>query len=289
VSIEPPVASPTSLADAYAMLAETPARPIAGGTDLMVALTGELGEPPEHVLDLWRLDELRGIAVDGEAVTLGALTTYTDIRRSAVCREHLPALVEAAATIGAAQIQNRGTLGGNIANASPAGDTLPVLLALDASIVCGSGRGERIIPSDSFWTGYRKTALAADELVVRVRVPLAAGRETRFRKVGTRRAQSISKVVLALSYRDSGRVPGRAAPWGDVRLALGSVAATPIRARTTEASLEGHPPTRETADRAAETLAAELHPIDDVRSTAEYRRLVAARVLHRLVREAGGW
>jgi CO/xanthine dehydrogenase FAD-binding subunit len=289
VSIEPPVASPTSLADAYAMLAETPTRPIAGGTDLMVALTGELGEPPERVLDLWRLDELRGIAVDGSAVTLGALTTYTDIRRSAACREHLPALVEAAATIGAAQIQNRGTLGGNIANASPAGDTLPVLLALDASIVCGSGRGERVIPSDSFWTGYRKTALAADELVVRVRVPLAAGRETRFRKVGTRRAQSISKVVLALSYRDSGRVSGRAAPWGDVRLALGSVAATPIRARTAEASLEGQPPTRETADRAAETLAAELHPIDDVRSTAEYRRLVAARVLHRLVREAGGW
>lgn len=283
--IEPPVTSPRALADAYATLAEAPARPIAGGTDLMVALTGELGEPPERVLDLWHLDELRGIAVDGDAVSLGALTTYTEIRRSAVCREHLPALVEAAATIGAAQIQNRGTLGGNVANASPAGDTLPVLLALDASIVMGSIRGERAIAAESFWTGYRQTALAADELVVRIRVPLAAGRETRFRKVGTRRAQAISKVVLALSHRDAEPT----AAWTDVRLALGSVAPIPIRARATEAVLEGRSPTPETADRAAETLAGELHPIDDVRSTAEYRRLVSARLLHRLIREAGGW
>jgi carbon-monoxide dehydrogenase medium subunit len=283
--IEPPVTSPRALADAYASLAEALSRPIAGGTDLMVALTGELGEPPERVLDLWHLDELRGIAVDGAAVSLGALTTYTEIRRSAVCREHLPALVEAAATIGAAQIQNRGTLGGNIANASPAGDTLPVLLALDASIVLGSIRGERTIAAESFWTGYRQTALAADELVVRIRVPLAAGRETHFRKVGTRRAQAISKVVLALSHRDAGPTGA----WTDVRLALGSVAPTPIRARATEAVLEGSSPTPETADRAAETLAGELHPIDDVRSTAEYRRLVSARLLHRLIREAGGW
>ena len=283
--VEPPVTSPRTLADAYAALAEAPTRPIAGGTDLMVALTGELGPPPDRVLDLWHLDELRGIALDGDGVSLGALTTYTEIRRSAVCREHLPALVEAAATIGAAQIQNRGTLGGNIANASPAGDTLPVLLALDADIVCGSVRGERSVPAEAFWTGYRTTALALDELVVRVRIPLALGRETRFRKIGTRRAQSISKVVLALSWHDA----GRDAPWTDVRLGLGSVAPTPIRAHQAEAALEGHPPTPETADRAAETLAAELNPIDDVRSTAEYRRLVAARVLHRLVREAGGW
>jgi CO/xanthine dehydrogenase FAD-binding subunit len=251
----------------------------------MVALTGELGEPPDHVLDLWRLDELRGISLDGDAIALGALTTYTDIRRSALCREHVPALVEAAATIGAAQIQNRGTLGGNIANASPAGDTLPVLLALDAEMVLGSARGERTVPAEAFWTAYRKTALAADELLLRIRIPLATGRETRFRKVGTRRAQAISKVVLALSYEDA----GPSGPWTRVRLALGSVAPTPIRARATEAVLEGRPPTPETADGAAETLAGELQPIDDVRSTAEYRRLVAARVLHRLVREAGGW
>ena len=283
--VEPPVTSPRELDEAYAILAEGPVRPIAGGTDLMVALTGELGEPPERILDLWRLDALRGIALDGDAVSLGALTTYTEIRRSALCREHLPVLVEAAATIGAAQIQNRGTIGGNVVNASPAGDTLPVLLAADASFVVGSARGERTVAAAEFWPAYRQTALAPDELLVRIRIPLRAGRELRYRKIGTRRAQSISKVVMALGWRDG----APAAPWTDVRLALGSVAATPIRARATEAVLDGRSPTPETADRAAETLAGELAPIDDVRSTAEYRRLAAARVLHRLIREAGGW
>jgi CO/xanthine dehydrogenase FAD-binding subunit len=285
MAIEPPVTSPRTLPEAYASLAEAPTRPIAGGTDLMVALTGELGEPPARVLDLWRLDDLRGISLDGDAIMLGALTTYTEIRRSPLCREHVPALVESAATIGAAQIQNRGTLGGNIANASPAGDTLPVLLALDASFVLGSSRGERTVAANAFWPSYRQTALAPDELLLRIRVPLAGGRETRFRKVGTRRAQSISKVVMALSWRD----PGSSGPWTDVRLALGSVAPTPVRAMATETILEGRHPTPETADLAAETLAGELQPIDDVRSTAEYRRLVAARILHRLIRDAGGW
>lgn len=291
MSVEPPVTSPRELAEAYSILAEGPARPIAGGTDLMVALAAEAGEPPDRMLDLWRLDALRGIAVEGDTISLGALTTFTEIRRSAVCREHLPVLVEAAATIGAAQIQNRGTLGGNVVNASPAGDMLPVLLAADASFVLGSSRGERSVQASAFWPAYRETALAPDELLLRIRIPLQAGREMRFRKVGTRRAQSISKVVLALGWRDMKPAEplAPAAPWTDVRLALGSVAATPIRAGATEAVLEGRPPTPETADRAAETLAAELHPIDDVRSTAGYRRLVAARVLHRLIREAGGW
>lgn len=292
MSIEPPVTSPPDLAAAYAVLAaapaDAPARPIAGGTDLMVALTGELGEPPASLVDLWAIEALRGIALDGGALSLGALTTYTDIRRSALCREHVPALVEAAATIGAAQIQNRGTLGGNIANASPAGDTLPILLAADATFVLGSVRGEREVPAAEFWTAYRRTALAPDELVVRIRIPLVGDREMRFRKIGTRRAQSISKVVLATAWRSTS-MAGSGGTWREVRVALGSVAATPVRARATEAALEGRAPSPETADLAAETLAAELAPIDDVRSTAEYRRLVAARILHRIVREAGGW
>jgi CO/xanthine dehydrogenase FAD-binding subunit len=286
VSIEPPVTSPRDLPAAYAVLAagspDAPVKPVAGGTDLMVSLTGELAPPPTSVVDLWAIEALRGIAIDGDALTLGALTTYTDVRRSALCREHVPALVEAAATIGAAQIQNRGTLGGNIANASPAGDTLPVLLAADAVIVVGSERGERDVPAAEFWMGYRQTALAHDELIVRIRLPLAAEREMRFRKVGTRRAQAISKVVIAVAWQGDGS-------WRDVRVALGSVAATPVRAAATEAALEDRRPTPETADAAAETLAGELAPIDDVRSTAEYRRLVAARVLHRIVRDAGGW
>jgi xanthine dehydrogenase small subunit len=198
--------------------------------------------------------------------------------------------VEAAATIGAAQIQNRATIGGNIANASPAGDSLPVLLAMGAIIDVGGPRGERTVEADAFWPSYRRTALAPDELVLRVRLPFAPGRETRYRKVGTRRAQAISKVVMALAWRDEASAT-RLGPrvWRDVRLALGSVAATPIRARATERLLEGSRPTPETADRAADMLSVEIEPIDDVRSTAAYRRAVAARVLHRLIREEGGW
>jgi xanthine dehydrogenase small subunit len=299
VPVEPPIETPRSLDEAFAILSGSTAddviTPIAGGTDVMVRITGEIGEPPRRLIDLSRLDALRGISIDGNAVVLGAATTYTEIRRSDVCREHLPALVDAAATIGAAQIQNRGTSGGNIANASPAGDTLPVLLAHDASFVVGGPNGERTIPAAEFWVAYRRTALAPDELILRVRIPIGGGRETRFRKIGTRRAQAISKVVLALSWVGGGTAraaangPSARGRWQDVRLALGSVADRPIRAVATEAVLEGAAPTPQVADTAAETLAGEIHPIDDVRSTAEYRRVVAARALHRMIREAGGW
>jgi len=288
VTAEPPIETPRSLADAFDALAGSTAdaqiTPIAGGTDVMVAITGELGPVPERMLDLSRVDALRGIHLEHDGLVLGARTTYTEIRRSALCREHLPALVEAAATIGAAQIQNRGTLGGNIANASPAGDTLPILLAADAMILVGGQRGEREIAAMDFFVAYRKTALAPDELILQVRFPVPPGREVRFRKVGTRRAQAISKMVMAIAWEDFG-----ATGWSNVRIALGSVAATPIRARATEAVLEGTHPTPEVADRAAETLAGELQPIDDVRSTADYRRAVSARILHRLLRDAGGW
>ncbi|HLE58715.1 MAG TPA: FAD binding domain-containing protein [Candidatus Limnocylindria bacterium] len=279
--IEPPVISPTSLDEAYAALAESAHRPMAGGTDLLVQLTADLAPPPERVLDLWRLDALRGIGVDGTDLVIGALTTYTEMRDSALVREHLPVLAAAAATVGAAQIQNRGTLGGNVANASPAGDTLPVLLACDAVLVLGSVRGEREVAATDFFVAYRRTALATDELLLRVRFPMPATREVRFRKVGTRRAQAISKVVLALAWQQD--APDAA--WHAVRVALGSVAPVPVRAAATEAVLEGARPTLATADLAASTLAGELSPIDDVRSTADYRRAVAARILHRLLRD----
>ena len=287
-AVEPPSESPSRLEVAYSLLADADGaawRPVAGGTDVMVQVTGELGEPPERVLDIWGLDELRGISVEADALVLGALTTYTEIRRSPVVAEFLPALVEAAATIGAAQIQNRGTIGGNVVNASPAGDTLPVLLACGAEMVLGSAAGERTVAADEFWPAYRTTARQPDELLLRVRIPLVPDRQVRFRKVGTRRAQAISKVVMALAWQAAD--PSR--PWTDVRLALGSVAPTTIRGVATEAVLEGAAATRETADAAAAALVAELHPIDDVRSTADYRRAVAGRVLHRLLRDAGGW
>src|SRR5439155_1333688 len=206
-----------TLAEGYALRVDGGGwQPIAGGTDLMVQITGELVPPPERVLDLWRLEELRGIAVHNGVLEIGALTTYTDIRHSKTVRGVLPELMQAAATIGAAQIQNRGTLGGNIANASPAGDTLPILLATDARIVLGSARGEREVAAADFWTAYRKTVRLPDELVLRVRIVLPPERQVRFRKVGTRRAQAISKVVMALAWQ-----PGSYG-WRNVRLALGS-------------------------------------------------------------------
>ena len=287
-AVEPPSASPTALEEAYALLADADGgawRLLAGGTDLMVTMTGEIGEPPSRVLDIWGLDELRGIRMEADGLVIGALTTYTDLRRSPEVRELAPALAEAAATIGAAQIQNRGTLGGNVVNASPAGDTLPVLLALDAELVLGSVRGERTVAATDFWPSYRTTARRDDELLLRIRIPRVDGRQVRFRKIGTRRAQAISKVVMALAWRST----GDDAPWIDVRLALGSVAATTIRVPAVEAVLEGGRPTRETADAAAAALVAAIQPIDDVRSTADYRRLVAGRVMRRLIREEGGW
>ena len=287
-AVEPASESPTRLEAAYSLLADAsgpPWRPVAGGTDLLVQVTGEIGEPPERVLDIWGLDELRGIGVEADALVLGALTTYTEIRRSPLVAEFLPALGQAAATIGAAQIQNRGTIGGNVVNASPAGDTLPVLLACDAEMVLGSTGGERTVAADDFWPAYRQTARRDEELLLRIRIPLAQDGQVRFRKIGTRRAQAISKVVMALAWRAA----SEADPWSDVRLALGSVSATTVRAPATEAVLQGARPTRETADGAAAALAAEIAPIDDVRSTADYRRLVAGRVLNRLIRDAGGW
>lgn len=285
-AVEPPTESPSRLMAAYELLADgsgPPWRPLAGGTDLMVQMTGEIGEPPERVLDIWGLDELRGIAIDADTLSIGALTTYTELRHSALVADVVPALADAAATIGAAQIQNRGTIGGNVANASPAGDTLPLLLATDATIVLGGPRGERSVAAADFFPAYRRTARADDELVLRVRIPIPDGRTVRFRKVGTRRAQAISKVVMALAWRADGGA------WTDVRVALGSVAATPLRAAATEAALEGARPSPEVADRASAALGAEIHPIDDVRSTADYRRAAATRVLHRLIREEGAW
>ena len=279
---DPETDSPRTLAEAYALLAEGDRRPLAGGTDALVERAAGVGTTGRY-LDLAGLAKLRGIRSADGALILGAGTTYAELRRDPLVAEHAPVLAALAAEVGAAQIQNRGTLGGNVATASPAGDSLPVLLALDAEIVVGGVRGERTVPAATFFPAYRRTALAADELILRIVVPIRPDRTVVFRKVGTRRAQAISVVVMAVAWRvEDGR-------WRDVRVALGSVAPTPIRARATEATLEGALPVAEIAALAAATLTAEITPIDDVRSSAEYRRTVAGRVLHRIVRDAGGW
>ncbi len=276
----PTVVPARTLAEALRLLAELDARPVAGGTDVMVDLAAAARREERPFVDIRGLDELRGIVREGDALVLGALTTYTDLRRSAIVAELLPVLAEVAATIGAVQIQNRGTIGGNIVNASPAGDLLPVLLATDASIDLAGPGGERTVAAGDIWTGYRRTACAAGELVTRIRIPLVDGRQVRYRKVGTRRAQAISKVVLAVAWRDD------ATAWRAVRIGLGSVAERPIRASATERVLEGAAPGPETAERAAAAIEAEIHPIDDVRSTAAYRRTVTGRVIRRIVLDA---
>lgn len=256
---------PRDLADALRLYAATAeCRPLAGGTDVMVMLQAKTIRP-KALLDLWPLKELKGIrrVVGGGALEIGAAEPYARIVESQLVREHLPALVEAAKTIGATQIQNRGTLGGNLANASPAGDTLPVMLAADAAVVTD----RRAIPVSEFFTGYRTTALQADELIVAVRFPLD-GRRLLFRKVGTRQAQAISKVVLAVSLAPA-------------RIGLGSVAEVPLRAPLAEAALA-----RGDWEGAVTAVARDIRPIDDVRSTAGYRREVAKNVLRRLLAEA---
>ena len=258
---------PRSVADALKMLRdEGPLTPLAGCTDLYVALNfGTLRET--RFLDLWRLDPLRRIERRGRALAIGALATYSDLIASPHVRKMLPMLAAAAREIGGVQIQNRGTIGGNVANASPAGDTLPVLAAADAVVVLQSARATRRVPFNEFYSGYRRTVRRDDELIVGFEIPPVRGRQW-FRKVGTRRAQAISKVVVAGVVGDGG-----------VRVALGSVAPTVVRAVRTEAAIARGASVAE----AQQVLTDEIAPIDDVRSTAEYRRRVAANLLARML------
>jgi CO/xanthine dehydrogenase FAD-binding subunit len=208
-----PVTSARSLSEAYALLADHPRglRVLAGGTDLMVAVNARAGiDRVGHVLDIWRLRELRGISLQEGELRIGALTTYTDLMRSELIGKHLPALALVSREVGAWGIQNRGTIGGNVCNASPAGDTLPLLLAAEARFLLGGPRGERVVPADEFFLAYRKTALAADELLLRIDVPL--GGKLVYRKVGTRKAQSVARTLVEVSKSSRG-----------VRIAAGSV------------------------------------------------------------------
>ncbi|MBW8877122.1 MAG: FAD binding domain-containing protein [Acidobacteria bacterium] len=269
---------PRSLDEVLQSLEDDPALvPTAGCTDLMVRGPEALHEM-DRVIDLLGVPELRGIQEVAGGLEIGATTSFSEIRRSAAVRAAFPALVAAASLVGGWQIQNRATLGGNMANASPAGDSLPVLLALDAVVVAAGARGLREIPYAGFHTGYRKTALRPGEIVARVRLPyLPEGSVQAFRKVGTREAQAISKVVVALA----GRVAeGRIA---ELRLAAGSVAATPVRLRAAEEAVRGLSPGPAAADLAGRAAAREVTPIDDVRSTADYRRFALERVVRRLV------
>jgi xanthine dehydrogenase small subunit len=253
----------TSLDHALDLMKQAPRTPLAGTTDLYVELNfGTL--KPRRFLDIWKLDELRGISLHGDTLVIGALTTFTALIRSDLVRARLPMLVEAAGLVGGIQIQNRGTLGGNIANASPAGDSLPVLAAVDAVVVLRSADAERRVPFTEFYTGYRKSVMRPDELIVAVEVPPVDGVQF-FRKVGTRAALAISKIVIA-GVRSA--VP---------RIAFGSVAPTVVRVRETERALAAGTHIEDVV----RILGREIAPIDDLRSSAAYRHHVAGNLLRR--------
>jgi CO/xanthine dehydrogenase FAD-binding subunit len=254
---------PRSLNQALAMLNDdTSLTPIAGCTDVYVGL--HFGTTHDRrFIDLWNLKDLRGITVNGDALRIGALTTYTDIIESRIVQKRVPMLVAASREVGGAQIQNRGTLGGNVANASPAGDTLPVLAAANAQIVLRSKDAARTVPFENFYTGYRKSVRQPNELIVAIEIPRIDGKQW-WRKVGTRRAQAISKIMIA-------GVRGK----NSVRVAFGSVAPTVVLARRASEVLASG---GSIADAQA-ALAGEISPIDDVRSTGEYRAAIAANLL----------
>ena len=255
---------PRSVRDALRMLRDDgPLTPLAGATDLYVSLNfGTLDST--RFLDLWSLDPLRRITLRGDLLSIGALATHTSLIRSRLVRRRLPMLARAAREVGGIQIQNRGTLGGNVANGSPAGDTLPVLAVAEAVVVLRSLNGERRVPFDQFYTGYRTSVRRPDELIVAFEIPPIEGRQW-FRKVGTRAAQAISKVVIAAV---DGPRP---------LIALGSVAPTVIRLSRVEQALAGGAG----IEAAMRRLDEDIKPIDDLRSTAAYRRDVAANLLRR--------
>jgi len=271
--------SPATLAEALIILGnEEPSwKPFAGGTDLMVLLeAGKL--PHKNYLNIWNLSELRGIEVSDAYVSLGALTTYTEVHNHEILRAEFPMLCQAAKETGGIAIQNRGTLGGNIVNASPAADSPPALLAYDAELELVSKHGERRVPYLKFHTGYKQMDIRPDELLRAIRLPRAPNQLTQYyRKVGTRKAQAISKVCFAaVGSMNDGKIES-------VRIALGSIAPIPLRCVQTENALRNQ--TIDSLAAARDALGSEISPIDDLRSTRDYRLRVSLNLLEDFINE----
>jgi CO/xanthine dehydrogenase FAD-binding subunit len=267
--------APGTLEAVVSLLAAEPGRwlPIAGGTDVMVQYAaGKL--PARKLVSIWNLPELRCIDVLSNEIRIGAGSTYTNLREHGIIGREFPMLANAASWTGGIANQNRGTLGGNIVNASPAADSLPALLAYDAELILVSARGERRLPYRDFHTGYKKTRLAADELIRAICLRRNfAGYLSYTRKVGARNAQAISKVCVAALGRVAGGVIE------EVRIAIGSVAPFPLRLAETERLVEGKQIEPSLLALAMKTAIAEISPIDDIRSTAKYRMVVAGNLV----------
>jgi CO/xanthine dehydrogenase FAD-binding subunit len=276
-----------TLDDLHRLLAATGGRVIAGGTDVLVQMQRGLF-PATCLIDAGRVRDLRFITEKAGWIHIGALTTYADILASPLLHGAAPALVEAAATIGAPQTRSRGTLGGNIANASPAADTLPPLLTLNAQVRLTSSKGERVLPLSDVLRGPRQTCIQPDEIIHRVsfaRLPDPSG--AAFLKLGNRGGMAIAvvNVAVALVLAGDRRI-------AEARVALGAVAPTPVRSPRAEAVLVGQLPASETIEAAAQAMLADISPISDIRGTAEYRRRAAKhlfrRALHLSFERAGG-
>jgi len=273
--------SPEGLSNALDLLAREPGvwKPFAGGTDIMVLLeAGKLTH--RNYFNIWNLKELRGIEVSAAEITIGALATYTEIQSHPILRDEFPMLCQAASETGGLAIQNRGTLGGNIVNASPAADSPPALLAYDAELELVSTRGTRQMPYQGFHTGYKQMTIRPDELLARIRLPRTSkDLHHYYRKVGTRKAQAISKTCFAATARIENETVA------DVRIALGSVAPVPLRCLKTESVVRGARIDQDVIERAKNEFAGEITPIDDIRSTRTYRLKVSLNLLEDFLRQ----
>ncbi|SPE19159.1 Aerobic-type carbon monoxide dehydrogenase, middle subunit CoxM/CutM-like protein [Candidatus Sulfotelmatomonas gaucii] len=273
--------APGSLGAVLDLLAAEPGiwTPIAGGTELMVAFSaGRLNAP--KLVSLWGISDLRTIQANSDTMAIGAAATFLDLRRDAVIATEFPLLARAASWIGSVANQSRATLGGNLVNGSPAADSSPALFAYDAEIEMISVRGTRRVPYSQFHTGYKRNVLAPDELLYAIHLPRRFARHRQYlRKVGTRRAMAIAKVALgATALLEKNTVQ-------EIRISAASLAPYPTRLFDTEAALLGKAITRETVLAARSALLAEVKPIDDIRSTAEYRRRVAVNLLEEFLLE----
>ena len=267
--------APGSLPAVLDLLASAPGQwtPIAGGTELMVAFTaGRLSA--SRLVSLWNVEELRFTDSSADTLAIGAGTTFSDMRSNALISAEFPLLSKAASWIGSVANQSRATLGGNLVNGSPAADSSPAFLVYDAEVELISVRGKRRIPYSEFHTGYKQNAMTADELLYAVRLPRRFAQHRQYlRKVGTRKAMAISKVALGATalMKDS--------LIDEIRVSAASLAPFPTRLTKTEKALAGKAPGADVIQAARHALLAEAHPIDDIRSNAQYRKVVGANLL----------
>ena len=256
---------------------------LAGGTDLVIAMK-EKGLLPKYVVDLKRVPGLSGIRENGDgAIALGALTTLYEIETSALIKNKYPFLAQGAAEVGSIQIRNRATIGGNMANATPSADTAPALIALNATAKIASASGERTVKLEDFFKGPGQTVMNPDEILTEVTIPNPGPSLVgEYIKFSPREMMDLAYVGVAVAYN----LAASDKKCTNVRIVLGAVAPTPIRAKRAEAALEGQVLSETLAEKAGQIAAEEAKPISDVRSSADYRRAMVGTMTKRALLNA---